>query len=119
MPSVGAVLQRATDSLLRTRPVFHLLSRILNRELYGLNISAPYNFCPGEQQSVTLSAEAGYSRAHAGYIMYVTDAAQDRNDISIALQAKHGWCRKRRVPTLKIQPLFPSRKADAHYPLAQ
>ncbi|MCV5646286.1 Presumed portal vertex protein, partial [Escherichia coli] len=64
--------------------MFHLMGPDINQEIYGLPgyLSAIPSALPNE--SATLFRRKYYENgAHAGYIMYVTDAVQDRNDIEM------------------------------------
>ena len=64
--------------------IFHLMEPDINQEIYGLPgyLSAIPSALLNE--SATLFRRKYYENgAHAGYIMYVTDAVQDRNDIEM------------------------------------
>lgn len=65
-------------------PVFHLLEPDINQELYGLPEYLSALNSAWLNESATLFRRKYYENgAHAGYIMYVTDAVQDRNDIEM------------------------------------
>ncbi|WP_249924879.1 phage portal protein, partial [Escherichia coli] len=67
--------------------IFHLMEPDINQEIYGLPgyLSAIPSALLNE--SATLFRRKYYENgAHAGYIMYVTDAVQDRNDIEMLRQ---------------------------------
>ena len=64
--------------------VFHLLEPDINQELYGLPEYLSALNSAWLNESATLFRRKYYENgAHAGYIMYVTDAVQDRNDIEM------------------------------------
>lgn len=68
--------------------VFHLLEPDINQEVYGLPeyLSALNSACLNE--SATLFRRKYYQNgAHAGYIMYVTDAAQSSTDVEALRKA--------------------------------
>ncbi|WP_097697666.1 phage portal protein, partial [Escherichia coli] len=64
--------------------VFHLLEPDINQELYGMPEYLSALNSAWLNESATLFRRKYYENgAHAGYIMYVTDAVQDRNDIEM------------------------------------
>lgn len=64
--------------------MFHLLEPDINQELYGLPEYLSALNSARLNESATLFRRKYYENgAHAGYIMYVTDAVQDRNDIEM------------------------------------
>ena len=64
--------------------IFHLLEPDINQELYGLPEYLSALNSAWLNESATLFRRKYYENgAHAGYIMYVTDAVQDRNDIEM------------------------------------
>lgn len=72
----------------KTDSVFHLIEPDINQELYGLPeyLSALNSACLNE--AATLFRRKYYQNgAHAGYILYMTDAAQSTSDVDRMRQA--------------------------------
>lgn len=68
--------------------VFHLLEPDINQELYGLPEYLSALNSAWLNESAALFRRKYYQNgAHAGYIMYVTDAAQSRTDVEALREA--------------------------------
>ncbi|MCG8708849.1 phage portal protein [Brenneria sp. 4F2] len=71
--------------------VFHLLEPDINQEMYGLPEYISSLNSAWLNESATLFRRKYYQNgAHAGYIMYVTDAAQNSTDIDALRKAMNG-----------------------------
>lgn len=70
------------------RSVFHLLEPDINQELYGMQEYLSALNSAWLNESATLFRRKYYQNgAHAGYIMYVTDAAQSSTDVEALRKA--------------------------------
>lgn len=68
--------------------VFHLLEPDINQELYGLpEYLSALNSAWLNESAALFRRKYDQNGAHAGYIMYVTDAAQSRTDVEALREA--------------------------------
>jgi capsid portal protein len=67
--------------------VFHLLEPDINQELYGMPEYLSALNSAWLNEAATLFAASITRTAHAGYIMYVTDAAQSSTDVEALRKA--------------------------------
>lgn len=68
--------------------VFHLLEHDVNQEIYGLPEYIPALHSAWLNESATLFRRKYYKNgSHAGFILYLTDAAQNQDDIDALRQA--------------------------------